>query len=65
MAGVTLLGGRAGGGVFVRDFYPGGGGWVQLRRSSGLAFQGRKRSSACPVRGLPPLRPHSSRYAVR
>ena len=42
--------------------YPGaGGGCAQVRRSSGLAFQGRNRSSAIPVRGLPPLRPHSSR----
>jgi hypothetical protein len=37
-------------------------GCSQVRRSSGLAFQGRKRSSAGPVSGFPPLRPHSSRY---
>ena len=41
--------------------YPAGGGSAQVRRSSGLAFQGRNRSSARPVRGFPRLRPHSSR----
>ena len=41
--------------------WPPGGGFAQFWRSSGLAFQGRNRSSAGPVRGLPPLRPHSSR----
>ena len=37
------------------------GGFAQARRSPGPAFQGRNRSSAGPVRGFPPLRPHSSR----
>ena len=37
------------------------GGVAQARRSSGLAVQGRYRSRAGPVRGFPPLRPHSSR----
>jgi transcriptional regulator with XRE-family HTH domain len=37
------------------------GGVAQARRSPGLAFQGRNRSRAGPVRGFPPLRPHSSR----
>ena len=37
------------------------GGVAQAWRSSGLAVQGRNRSSAGPVRGFPPLRPHSSR----
>ena len=46
--------------LFVR-VYPVGGGCAQVRRSSGLAFQGRKRSSARPASGFPPLRPHSSR----
>ena len=32
-----------------------------MRRCSGLAFQGRNRSSALPVSGLPPLRPHLSK----
>jgi hypothetical protein len=36
-----------------------------VRRCSGLAFQGRNRSSAGPVSGLPPLRAHSSRQAVK
>ena len=45
----------------VRVSYPGGGGCAQVRRSSGLAFQGRNRSSAFPLSGFPPLRPHSSR----
>src|ERR1017187_5516076 len=49
---------------YSRGFYLGGGGCAQVRRSSGLAFQGRKRSSARPARGFPPLRPHSSREAV-
>src|SRR6266516_7097418 len=45
--------------------YPGdGGGCAQVRRSPGLAFQGRKRSGSGPARGFPPLRPHSSRQAV-
>jgi hypothetical protein len=37
------------------------GGVAQARRSPGLAVQGRNRSRAGPVRGFPPLRPHSSR----
>jgi hypothetical protein len=45
----------------VRVFYPGGGGCAQVARSSGFAFQGRKRSSAGPVRAFLPFRPHSSR----
>ena len=44
-----------------RGVYPGGGGCAQVRRSSGLAFQGRKRSRSGPGKGLPPLRPHASR----
>ena len=40
---------------------PFGGGWAQVRRSSGLAFQGRNRASASPDGGFPPWRPHSSR----
>ena len=47
--------------LFAQDYPGAGGGCAQVRRSSGLAFQGRNRSSAIPVRGLPPLRPHSSR----
>lgn len=39
----------------------GEGGCVQVRRSSGSAFQGRKRSSSGPVRGLLLLRPQASR----
>ena len=36
--------------------YPGdGGGCAQVRRSPGLAFQGRKRSRSGPARGFPPL----------
>jgi len=47
---------NAGAGVAGAGIYPsgGGGGCARVRRSSGLAFQGRKRSSAGPVRGLPP-----------
>ena len=37
------------------------GGVAQAWRSSGLAVQGRNRSSAGPVGGFPPLRPHRSR----
>lgn len=40
---------------------PGLGGWLQASRSADVAFQGRKRSRACPDRGLPPLRPQASR----
>ncbi len=63
--GVAVCGGHAGGGITGEGFYPSGGGCAQVRRSSGLAFQGRNRSSAGPDRGFPPLRPHSSRQAVR
>src|SRR5208283_5994618 len=49
--------------LFVR-VYPDGGGCAQVRRSSGLAFHGRNRSSVWPASGFPPLRPHSSKYAV-
>jgi len=36
--------------------YPGdGGGCAQVRRSAGLAFQGRKRSRSGPARGFPPF----------
>jgi len=46
--------------------YPGSqpgcwGGVAQAWRSSGLAVQGRNRSSAGPVGGFPPLCPHWSR----
>jgi len=61
MAGVAVVVGRAGDGVTGAGSYPVGGGWAQARRSSGLAFQGRNRSSAFPLSGFPPLRPHSSR----
>src|SRR5260370_16765375 len=64
LAGVAVLGGHAGDGVTDAGSYPGGGGSAHVWRSSGLAFQGRNRSSAGPVSGFPPLRPHSSRYAV-
>jgi hypothetical protein len=47
MAGVAVVG-RASDGVTGAVSYPGGGGWAQARRSSGLAFQGRNRSSAFP-----------------
>ena len=60
-AGAAACGHDAGDGVISRGFYPDGGGWAQVRRSSGLAVQGRNRSSAFPVSGFPPLRPHSSR----
>ena len=61
MAGVAVFGGRAGDGVLRVRVLSGGGGCAQARRSSGLAFQGRNRSSAFPLSGFPPLRPHSSR----
>src|ERR1019366_3432902 len=48
---------------FVR-VYPSGGGSAQVRRSSGLAFQGRNRPSAWPASGFPPLRPHASEEGV-
>lgn len=48
--------------VLSQAVFPGaGGGWAQVRRSSGLAAHGRNRSRAGPVRGLPLPRPHSSR----
>ena len=45
-ARVAVCGGHAGIGITGEGFYPSGGGCAQVRRSSGLAFQGRNRSSA-------------------
>jgi hypothetical protein len=55
-AGAAACALDAGDGVICGS-YPVGGGWAQTRRSSGLAVQGRNRSSAFPVSGFLPLRP--------